>query len=154
MCLNYTQWMSALTHHALLFSLDIPHEASSSPTCCSAYTSPACRISSSAGSSTGTVCNVTWTKPRHLNTVIRARAGYWLNYTWKQGHLKEARALNIMINYSLIREDKSQLNKNNTGLHAAQEGSVFNARLHFYTWKTTYVKGIYLNIWHNTSRSI
>lgn len=25
-----------------------------------------------------------------------------------------------MINYSLIQEDKSQLNKNNTGLHAAK----------------------------------
>lgn len=35
----------------------------------------------SAANSTGTVCNVPWTKPQHLNTVIRARAGYWLNYT-------------------------------------------------------------------------
>lgn len=36
-----------------------------------------------------------------------------------------------MINYSLIREDKSQLNRNNTGLHAVGEGSVFNVSLWF-----------------------
>lgn len=97
-------------------------------TCCSAC----CSCSrGSAGSSSGTVCNMPWTKPQHLNTVIRARAGYWLNYTWKRRHLREARGLNIMINYGLMRGDKSQLNKNNTGLHAAGEGSVLNAQLHF-----------------------
>lgn len=85
----------------------------------------------SAVDSAGTVCNMPWTKPQHLNTVIRARAGYWLNYTWKRRHLREARGLNIMINYGLMRGDKSQLNKNNTGLHAAGEESVFNAHLHF-----------------------
>lgn len=36
-----------------------------------------------------------------------------------------------MINYGLMRGDKSQLNKNNTGLHAAGEESVLNAQLHF-----------------------
>lgn len=32
-----------------------------------------------------------------------------------------------MINYGLMRGDKSQLNKNNKGLHAAGEESVLNA---------------------------
>lgn len=36
-----------------------------------------------------------------------------------------------MINYGLMRGDKSQLNKNNTGLHAAGEESVLSAHLHF-----------------------
>lgn len=35
-----------------------------------------------------------------------------------------------MINYGLIREDKSQLNKNNTSLHAVGEGSFLNSKLH------------------------
>lgn len=109
-------------------------------TCCSAC----CSCSrGSAGSSSGTVCNMPWTKPQHLNTVIRARAGYWLNYTWKRRHLREARGLNIMINYGLMRGDKSQLNKNNTGLHAAGEGSVFNAQLHFPFQRKKHVECVY-----------
>lgn len=109
--------------------------------------SPARCMHGSAASSTGTVCNVPWTKPQHLNTVIRARAGYWLNYTWKQRHLREARGLNIMINYGLIREDKSQLNKNNTGLHAAGEGSVFKCIVTLSFWKTCMFK-VSINIWN------
>lgn len=92
----------------------------------------------------------TMDEPRRLNTGIRARAGYWLNYTWKQGHLKEAWALNIMINYDLMREDKPQLNKNNTGLHAARR---FFFLLHFYIWKT-HMLNESINIWQNTSSLI
>lgn len=92
-----------------------------------------------------------WTPPglfviRHRPTsspseVIRARAGYWLNYTWKQRHLKETRGLNIMINYGIIWEDKSQLNKNNKGLHAVGEGWVFNSKLQFPSEWNMNIKG-------------
>lgn len=91
-------------------------------------------------------------EPQHLNTVIRARAGYWLNYTWKQGHLKEAWVLNIMINYGLIREDKSHLNKNNTGLHAAREGRGLMHDCTFIFEK--HILKVPIHIWQNTSRSI